>query len=251
MDKFDGRAVLITGGGSGIGLACARALLDAGAQVVLAGRSKDRLAAAQSELDAADRVLTVPADVASTDSLDSLIEQVRERFGGLYGVFANAGIAHASLAADVTETDFDQVVGTNFRGTFFTVQKALTLVEDGGAVVLNSSWLVHRGASMGVLYAASKAAVLSLARSLAPDLAARGIRINAITPGHVATEMLDTVTGGNDDIREFFRGQVASGRIGLPQEIAQAALFLLSPQSSYITGQELIVDGGLINSIPN
>lgn len=251
MAEFDGKTVLITGGGSGIGLATAHKLVAAGASVVLAGRSVDRLEAAVKELDAEDRVLAVPTDVASTSDLDELITQARDRFGRLNGVFANAGIASAARTADVTEADFDQVVGTNFKGVYFTVQKALPLLDDGSSVVVNSSWLVHRGVGMASVYAASKAAVLNLASTLAPDLAARGIRVNTVTPGHVETEMFDGVTGGNDQVREYFRSQVALGRLGQPDDIADAVLFLLSSRASYITGQELVVDGGLVGSVPS
>jgi NAD(P)-dependent dehydrogenase (short-subunit alcohol dehydrogenase family) len=250
MTDFDGKTVLITGGGSGIGLATARRLLDEGANVVLVGRSADRLAAAAKDLDAGERVLTVAADVASPAALDAVIEEVRTRFGTLHGVFANAGIGLNARTADVTEEAFDEVVATNFKGTFFTVQKALGLLADGGSVVLNASWLVHRGMGAGSVYAATKAAVLNLPRTLAPDLAERGIRVNAVTPGHIRTEMFDMVAP-IEPVREYFRGQVALGRFGAPGDIADAVAFLLSSRSAYITGQEIVVDGGLSGSVPS
>ncbi|MER7048103.1 SDR family NAD(P)-dependent oxidoreductase [Streptomyces jumonjinensis] len=249
MTDFQGKNVLITGGGSGIGLSTARRLLDDGAQVALVGRGADRLAAAAKELDAGERVLTVSADVSRTADLDTVAARVKERFGVLHGVFANAGISLNARTGDVTEEDFDAVVGTNFKGVFFTVQKALPLLADGASIVLNASWLVHRGMGPGSVYAATKAAVLNLPRSLAPDLAGRGIRVNAITPGHIRTEMFDTVAPV-DEVREFFRGQVALGRLGAPGDVADAVAFLLSARSSYITGQELVVDGGLVGSVP-
>jgi NAD(P)-dependent dehydrogenase (short-subunit alcohol dehydrogenase family) len=248
MPELSGKTVLVTGGGSGIGLAVAKRIVSAGGQVVLAGRNADRLSAAEKELDAGDRVLAVPTDVSAPDQLDALMSQVKSRFGGLHGVVANAGTGLHARLADVTEADFDQVVGTNLKGVYFTVQRSLPLLADGGSVVLVSSWLAHRGMAAGSLYAATKAAVLNLARSLAPELAERGIRVNTVTPGHVKTEMFDAVTG-NDQVREFLRGQVTLGRIGDPLDIADAVVYLLSTESSYVNGQELVVDGGLVGSV--
>ncbi|HEV2783523.1 MAG TPA: glucose 1-dehydrogenase [Actinophytocola sp.] len=249
MATFDGKTVLITGGGSGIGLATARRLVEAGGNVVLAGRDEERLSSAAKGLDARDRVLAVPTDVSKLDELDNLYARTQETFGNLDGVFANAGIGLNARTADVTEADFDNVVGINFKGTYFTIQKALPLLRSGSSIVLNASWLVHRGMGAGAVYAATKAAVANLAQTLAPDLAGQGIRVNTVTPGHITTEMFDAVTG-NDQVREFFRSQVALGTLGHPNDIADAVLFLLSPQSAYITGQELVVDGGLTTSIP-
>jgi NAD(P)-dependent dehydrogenase (short-subunit alcohol dehydrogenase family) len=248
MAEFEGKTVLVTGGGSGIGFGAARHLVAEGARVVLAGRDNERLQRAAKELDADERVLAVQADVADVASLDALAGRIDEKFGQLHGVFANAGVGVAAPSADISEADFDRVVGTNFKGTFFTVQKVLPLLADNASIVLNASWTVHLGLATGALYAASKAAVLNLARTFAPDLAPRGIRVNALTPGHVSTEMFDAITG-NDQVREFFRSQVPLGRIGDVDDIAQAVLFLLSPKSSYITGQEIVVDGGLVNSV--
>ncbi|GIG18210.1 oxidoreductase [Catellatospora methionotrophica] len=251
MHDFQGKSVLITGGGSGIGLATAKRMLAAGANVALAGRSGERLASAAKVLDAGDRVLTVPTDVSRLAELDSLVESVRGRFGSLHGVFANAGVGTAGRVAQVTEDEFDRVVGINLKGTFFTVQRALPLLEDGGAVVLNSSWTAHRGLGIGSLYSATKAAVAALTGSLAADLAERGIRVNTITPGHVATEMFEGITGGSEQVREMFRSQVALGRLGDAADIAEAVYFLLSPQASYVTGQQFVVDGGLLGAVPS
>jgi NAD(P)-dependent dehydrogenase (short-subunit alcohol dehydrogenase family) len=248
MPELNGKTVLITGGGSGIGLAVAKRVIGSGGRVVLAGRSADRLAVAVKELDADDRVLAVPADVSDPAQIDNLIARTRERFGTLQGVVANAGTGLNAPLTDVTETDFDNVVGTNLKGVYFTVQKSLPLLTEGGSVVLVSSWLAHRGMFAGSLYAATKAAVLSLSRSLAPELAPRSVRINTVTPGHVKTDMFDGVTG-NDQVREFLRQQVTVGRIADPLEIADSVQFLLSEQSSYVNGQELVVDGGFVGSI--
>ncbi|WDZ83502.1 SDR family NAD(P)-dependent oxidoreductase [Micromonospora cathayae] len=249
MPEFTGKTVLITGGGSGIGLATARRVIAGAGQVVLAGRNADRLAMAAKDLDAGGRVLTVPTDVSRPDQLDDLAARVRDRFGSLQGVVANAGEGLNAATADVTEDDFDRIVGTNFKGVFFTVQRSLPLLTEGAGVVLVSSWLAHRGMATGSLYAATKAAVANLAQTLAPDLAQRGVRVNTVTPGHIRTEMFDAMTG-NDQVREFFRSQVPLGRLGDPADIADAVAYLLSPASAYVSGQELVVDGGLVRSVP-
>ncbi|MEV0001769.1 SDR family oxidoreductase [Micromonospora sp. NPDC050980] len=250
MNQFEGKTVIITGGGSGIGLATARRLLTDGANVVLAGRSGERLEAAVKSLDGDRRVLAVPTDVSRVDELDRLVETVRGRFDRVHGVFVNAGVGFAARTDGVSEADFDAVVGTNFKGAFFTVARTLPLLAEGASVVLNGSWTVHRGLAIGSVYSASKAAVLALAGSLAADLADRGIRVNAVVPGHVATEMFDGLTGGSEQVREIFRGQVALGRIGAAEDVAEVVRFLLSPQSAYVTGQQFVVDGGLLGAVP-
>lgn len=249
MADFDGKTVLITGGGSGMGLATARKVVAEGGNVVLAGRAAERLSAAEKELDAGDRVLTVPTDVSRIADLDALAAATEDRFGVLHGVFANAGIAAFARGADVTEADFDHLVGINFKGVFFTVQKALPLLADGGSVVLNGSWLTHRGMAFTSVYGATKAAVISLARSLAADLAPRGIRINTVSPGYVLTDMFTSISTTEEEWAAA-AAQTALGRLGLPEDIADVVAFLLSDKAAYVTGQELLVDGGLINSIP-
>jgi NAD(P)-dependent dehydrogenase (short-subunit alcohol dehydrogenase family) len=249
MGEFEGKTVLITGGSSGIGLGTAQHMIEAGANVVLAARTSERLDTAVKELDAGDRVLGVTTDVSDTGDLDRLIATTKERYGSLDGVFANAGVAVFGRGADAAEADFDQVIGTNLKGVFFTIQKALPLLADGGAIVVNASWLTHRGMAFTPLYSASKAAVQSLARTLAADLAPRGIRINSISPGFIQTPMFDGISP-TEEAREGARGQVPLGRLGQPGDIAEAVAFLLSDRASYITGQDLLVDGGLIHSIP-
>lgn len=250
MAEFDGKTVLITGGGTGMGLATARRLVDAGANVVLAGRRVEKIDAAAKELDpSGDRVLAVGADVSRTDDLDELAAEIRNRFGRLDGVFANAGVAHASPSQFVTEEDFDRVVGINLKGVYFTIQKAVPLFDAGGSIVVNGTFLVHSGMGLASVYAATKAAVTNLARSLGSDLAGLGIRVNAVSPGFVKTDMLDGIAP-TEEAREAIRGQVALGRLGEADDVADVVAFLLSPRASYITGQDIGIDGGLANCVP-
>jgi|HubBroStandDraft_1064217.scaffolds.fasta_scaffold26594_2 NAD(P)-dependent dehydrogenase (short-subunit alcohol dehydrogenase family) len=249
MTRFDSKTVLITGGGSGMGLATAQHLVDAGANVVIAGRNRDRLASAVKEIGAESRTLAVRADVSRCGDLDALITATRERFGQLDGIFANAGTASFSRSADVSEEDFDASVGTNFKGVFFTVTKALPLLNDGASVVLNGSWLTYRGIAFTAVYTATKAAVINLAHTLGADLADRRIRVNVISPGYIETDMFNSICP-TQELRETHRQMVAIGRLGRGQDIASTVAFLLSSESSYITGQEIVVDGGLTRAFP-
>lgn len=256
MTEFKGRTVLITGGGSGIGFATAKKLVDAGANVVLAGRRVEKIDAAAKDLDpSGERVLAVGTDVSRLDDLDELVEQIKRRFGRLDGIFANAGVAMAfSIPREFTEIEFDQIVGTNFKGAFYTIQKASALFDEaGGAVVVNGTVLVQHGMGLAMglatAYSTTKAAVTNLARALAADLGSRGIRVNAVTPGFIDTEMFDELAP-IDEVREICRRQVPIGRLGQADEVADAVTFLLSPRAAYITGQALGVDGGLGGSLP-
>ncbi|MFI0373482.1 glucose 1-dehydrogenase [Actinomadura sp. 1N219] len=245
--RFAGKTALITGGTSGMGLAAARRLLDEGASVVITGRDQARLDAAAKELDAGDRVLPVRADAASLPDLDALMETVRERHGRLDVVFANAGIAVFGPAAETTEADFDNAVDVNFKGVFFTVQKALPLLAADAAIVINASWTMHRGLPIGSVYSATKAAVQSLTRTLAAELGPRGVRVNSVSPGYIDTPMYRGAVP--EDEADAIRAQVASGRIGTPEEVAGVVAFLASADAAYVNGQDLIVDGGLVAAV--
>jgi len=235
---------LVTGGTSGIGLATARRFLAEGARVVVTGRDQARLDAAVDELAGADRVLAVRGDVASTADLDLLTAAIRDRYGRLDTVFANAGVASFEPSADLTEAEFDRMVGINFKGVFFTIQKMLPLLSRPAAIVINASWTLHRGLAGAAVYAATKAAVHNLARTLAAELGPRGIRVNSVSPGYIETPMFhDNVAV---ETRADVVAAVAAGRLGTAEDVAEAVAFLASGAASYVNGQDLVVDGGLV-----
>ncbi|WBP90087.1 SDR family NAD(P)-dependent oxidoreductase [Kitasatospora cathayae] len=252
MNSTSHPTVLITGGTSGMGLATARLLLTTGARVVITGRSETRLTRAAEELDAGDRLLAVRADATAPADLARLTATVRERYGKLDGVFANAGVAGFQPVQDVGEADFARIVDTNLKGVFFTVQHALPLLDaaGGGSVVLNASWTPHRGLPGAAAYAASKAGVLSLARTLGAELAGRGVRVNSVSPGYIVTEMFHAAVPDPAD-HDPLRAQVPLGRLGRAEDVAETVAFLLSERSSYITGQDIVIDGGLVPAFPS
>ncbi|MFC9998950.1 SDR family NAD(P)-dependent oxidoreductase [Nocardia sp. NPDC127526] len=251
--RFTGKIALITGGTSGMGLATARRLLAEGAHVVITGRDKTRLDAAVQDLattapDAADRILAVPGDVGDRADRDALTEAICTRYGRLDVVFANAGVGSFQPVAEVTEDEFDRVIGINFKGVYFTIQQALPLLADGSAIVINASWTLHRGLTGATIYSATKAAVHNLAHTLAADLSSRRIRVNSVSPGYIATPMF------HDNVslkaQPEVLANVAAARFGTSEDVANAVAFLASEEASYINGQDLIIDGGLVSAIP-
>ncbi|MEV0702563.1 glucose 1-dehydrogenase [Saccharopolyspora sp. NPDC050389] len=248
MQRFTNKTVLITGGASGMGLATARRVLDEGAYVVISGRDQTRLDAAAAGLDA-ERLLAVRADVTSQDDLDRLMRRIETWRGGLDAVFANAGVGIFKPSTELTEADFDRSVDVNFKGVFFTIRKALPLMRDGGAIVINASWTLQRGLPIASIYSATKAAVHNLARTLGADLAPRGIRVNSVSPGYIDTEMY---RAANQDPEAEARNaaEVPLGSLGHPDDVAAVVAFLASDDAAYITGQDLLVDGGLVGSFP-
>jgi len=242
--RFDDKIALITGGTSGMGLAAARRLLAEGAQVVITGRDKTRLDTAVEALGSTDRVLAVSGDVANLADLDALTAAIRDRHGRLDVVFANAGVASFQPNADVSEAEFDRIVDINFKGVFFTIQKTVPLLADHAAIVINASWTLHRGLPGASVYAATKAAVHNLAHTLAAELGPRKIRVNSVSPGYIETPMFHH----NVPVaaRAAVVAEVAAGRLGTSEDVADAVAFLASGEASYVNGQDLIIDGGLV-----
>ncbi len=231
MTRFEGKTALVTGGTSGIGLATAQRLRAEGAQVVVTGRSRVE----------SPEFVTVRGDVTRLEDLDELASVVRDRFGSLDVVFANAGVATFGALEEVTEAEYDRVMGTNVKGVYFTLQKLAPLLSEDAAVVINASWTLHRGMAGGSLYSATKAAVHNLARTLAAELAP--VRVNTVSPGYITTPMFHA----NVEVAEqpAVLSAIPLDRFGTAEEVAAAVAFLASPEAAYITGQDLIIDGGL------
>lgn len=242
MGRLEGKVAVITGGNSGIGLATAREFRREGARVVITGRDARTLAEAARELGG--EVLALRSDSASLADIDALFAAVKERFGRVDVLFVNAGVARFAPLEETDEGLFDQTMNINFKGAYFTVQKALPLLGDGASVILNASVVAHVGFPNSSVYSASKAALLSLARTLSADLVGRGIRVNAVSPGPVETPIFGRM-GIAEEATEGLREQVPLKRLGRPEEIAKAVLFLATPDSSFLVGTEIVVDGGV------
>ncbi|MGP4050077.1 SDR family NAD(P)-dependent oxidoreductase [Streptomyces sp. 2A115] len=246
MGQLEGKTAVVTGGSTGIGLATAIRLAGEGAHVFVTGRRKAELDAAVETIGSA--ATGVPGDISDPADLDRLFAAVRDRGQGLDVLFANAAIASFATLEQITEEHFDQTFGVNVRGTVFTVQKALPLLNDGAAVVLTGSSNGVRGGEAFGVYAASKAAIRSFARTWANELKGRGIRVNTVTPSPIDTPGLAGLAPeeiGAADFTAHLAGAVPLGRLGRPEEVADAVLFLASAQSSFVTGAELAIDGGL------
>jgi NAD(P)-dependent dehydrogenase (short-subunit alcohol dehydrogenase family) len=246
MGKLSGKIALITGGNSGIGLASAKAFVAEGAQVIITGRRQSALDAAVAEIGAG--AVGVQGDVGKLEDLDRLYAEIGQRFGRLDIVFANAGALSLSPFEAVTPEQFDQEFDVNVRGVFFTVQKSLPLLQDGGAVILTSSVAHYTGNPGYSVYAAAKAAVRSFARNWAVDLKGRSIRVNCLSPGPTETPIVDKMGVPPDVMAALIPqllAQVPLGRMGRSEEVAAAALFLACSDSSFITGIDLCVDGGM------
>jgi NAD(P)-dependent dehydrogenase (short-subunit alcohol dehydrogenase family) len=247
MSKLNDKVAVITGGSSGIGLATARRFIADGARVVITGRGQETLNAAVAELG--DRATGIRGDVANLEDLDRVFARIKEQFGRVDVLFANAGIAPLVPFEVVTEAHFDGLFDINVRGLFFTVQKALPLLSKGASVILNASIVAQSGLPNTSIYSATKAAVRSLGRTLAAELSPRGIRVNVVSPGLIETPLWGKVGLSQDEL-DAFGAQVVQqtplGRPGRPEEIAGTVAFLASDDASYFTGADLVADGGLI-----
>src|ERR1700734_4016374 len=245
MGKLDGKIALITGGNSGIGLATAKRFVNEGAYVFITGRRNAELAAAVREIG--DDATGVQGDVSNLGDLNRLFDQIKREKGKLDIVFANAGIAKYAHFGEISEELYDSIFDINVKGLLFTVQKALPLLPDGATIILNASVVGSKGLPSNSVYSATKAAIRSFARTWTTDLKARHIRVNAISPGPIDTEGLRELFGSSPTGQERLKNVSATvplGRLGLPDEIAKAAVFLASDDSSFVTGIELFVDGG-------
>jgi len=248
MQALQGKVAVITGGSSGIGLATAKRFVAEGAFVFITGRRRTELDKAVSEIG--KNVVGVRGDISKLEDLDCLYKQVAAKKGKIDILFANAGVVETVETPAATAEHFDRTFNTNARGAYFTVQKALPLLNDGASIIVTGSGVWQKGLPIYGTYAATKAALRSYVRTWTAEFARRGIRENVISPGPIQPPTIDgqfSTKEAADALRERFKATVPLGRIGLPEEVASAAVFLASNESSYISGIDLPVDGGLVS----
>jgi NAD(P)-dependent dehydrogenase (short-subunit alcohol dehydrogenase family) len=253
MNKLEGKVAVITGGTSGIGLATAQRFASEGAYVFITGRRQSELDAAVKQISKNNNnnnVTGVQGDVSNLADLDRLYATVKEQKGHVDILFANAGVGELVPLGEITEAYFDKTFGINVKGVLFTVQKALPLFQDsdGGSIILNASIASSKGAEALSVYSATKAAIRSFARTWTVELKHRKIRVNAISPGPIDTPGFNGLALSEEQIEQFKTSIVSTvpmGRMGSPDEVAKAVSFLASDDSSYVTGIELFVDGGM------
>ena len=244
--RLEGKIAVITGGSSGIGLATAKRFVEEGAHVVITGRREKDLKEAATIIGS--NVTTVAGDVSNLEDLDRLFAIVKEKHGHIDVLFANAGWGEVAALESATEGHFDLTFDLNVKGTFFTTQKALPLLKDGASIILNSSVSNVMGLPSFTVYAASKAAVRSFARGWTMELKDRKIRVNTVSPGPTDTPALEKAGLTPEQVKQVaaqWASEIPLGRRGNPEEIAAAVVFLASDESSYITGVDLAVDGGM------
>ena len=247
MKKLEGKVAVITGGSSGIGFATAQRFISDGAYVFITGRRQNELDAAVKQIGK-ENVSGVQGDVSNLADLDRLYASLKEKKGGVDILFANAGVGELLPLGAITEAHFDRTFGINVKGLLFTVQKALPLFHDGGSIILNASIAASKGIEESSVYNATKAAIRSFARTWTVELKERKIRVNTISPGMIDTPGLNGLAQNQEQIEQFktsFVSTIPLGRMGSPDEVAKVASFLASDDSSYVTGIELFVDGGV------
>jgi NAD(P)-dependent dehydrogenase (short-subunit alcohol dehydrogenase family) len=241
MSRLMGKRALVTGGSSGIGLETARRMLEEGARVAITGSSAHSLESARKELG---EVTAIKADAGDIADQQKVADAIRDAFGGLDAVFLNAGIGDFRPLDQWDETGFDRSLAINLKGPFFLIQKLLPILGNPASIVLNASINAHIGMPNSSVYSLTKAGLLSLARTLSGELLSRGIRVNAISPGPIATPLHGKIGMGEAEIKDLV-SQIPAGRRGFPKEIADAVVFLASDESAFTVGSELIIDGGM------
>ena len=239
MKRLEGKVAVITAATSGMALATAKLFVEEGAYVFITGRQQERLDEAVKAIGR--NVTGVKGDASNLDDLDRLYQAVREQKRNIDVLFASAGFGEFATINQVTESHFDKTFGLNVRGTLFTVQKALPLLNDGGSIIMNGSIAASKGFAAFGVYAASKAALRSFARTWLVELKERNIRVNVVSPGPIDTPGLDPL---GQDAKDLYNTLILRGEMGRPEEIATVALFLASNDSSFVNGVELFADGG-------
>lgn len=246
MGKLTGKTALITGGNSGIGLSTAKLFLKEGAKVIITGRNQKAIDEALQKLGEGAHGLL--SDAGKMDNINALPDKITAISNKVDILFINAGVGLFVPFEETSEAIFDANVDINFKGAFFTIQKLLPMITPGGSIILNATVLVHNGAATASSYAASKGAVLALGKTLAIELAAKNIRVNVVSPGPIETPIYEKMGMDKTALQEFTSGvqaKIPLQRFGEADEVAQAALFLASADSSFITGTEIIIDGGI------
>lgn len=244
MNNLTGKKALITGGNSGIGYATAKELKALGAEVIITGRRKDAVEKAASDLG----VIGLVADQSQITAIEGLASEVGTIFGKIDILFINAGIVEQSSIADATEKSFDNIFGINFKGAYFTLSKFIPLLNDGGSVVFLSSNTAHMDGANSSIYSSSKAALNSVMRIAAVELAPRQIRVNSVSPGPIATEIMNKIGLSEEQlagINEWLIGRIPLGKIGKSEDVAKMVTFFCGDAATYITGAEIVMDGGM------